>query len=188
MKLSMDQQERLVAHKKELPGLIALVMARLDEGRAAPTPLKIVATRRVELDEGAGLGERVDRSEGLRRVAAYAKSVPLEEWAGPVAGASELERRFGIKRSTLHDWKQQGAVIGLLRGTRKQVFPVAQFIDGRPVEGISGVLQAIGMPRAAWLWLVQPYPSMGGKSPIDRLKAGRITEVVAAAGNDFGPP
>ncbi|WP_436285933.1 antitoxin Xre/MbcA/ParS-like domain-containing protein [Rhizobium sp. LjRoot258] len=50
-----------------------------------------------------------------------------------------METRFGTKRSTLHDWQKRGAVIGLLRGERKHVFPIAQFVDGRPIEGMSEI-------------------------------------------------
>ena len=37
----------------------------------------------------------------------------LESWAGEVAGPSELARRYGVSRSTLHDWQRRNAVIGL---------------------------------------------------------------------------
>jgi hypothetical protein len=40
----------------------------------------------------------------------------IEEWAGPAAGPVELERDYGIRRSTLHNWQRHGAVIGLLKG------------------------------------------------------------------------
>ena len=88
--------------------------------------------------------------------------------------------------STLHDWQKRGAVIGLLKGERKHVYPLAQFIDGRPIEGMAQITKVIPNPRAAWLWLTRPHPTEDGTPPLERLKEGRIAEVAAAAERDFG--
>jgi len=181
-RLSTEQQERLVAHREELPDLIAAVAEKLE---ARHDRVKLRPVGPVEAGHGSGFSERISREEGLRRLAAYATPTPLEAWAGPVAGAVELQRQYGIKRSTLHDWHQHGAVIGLLRGTRKYVCPLAQLVDGRPVQGIAQVMKAIQTPRAAWLWLSRPHPSGDGTAPIERLKAGRVAEVIEMAENDF---
>lgn len=137
----------------------------------------------VEVSHGAPAGETIDRRDGLKRLAAHAHPVTLEEWAGPLAGAGELATRLGIARSTLQDWRRDGAVVGLLKGTRKHLFPLAQFVDGRPVEGLAPVLAIIGDPRTAWLWLIEPYAR--GGSPLDDLKRGRVAPVIDAARDDF---
>jgi hypothetical protein len=142
----------------------------------------------VEVSKGAGFGELIDIEESRRRLAEYATPMRIEEWAGPVAGPVELERDYGISRSTLHNWQRRGAVIGLLKGERKHVFPIEQFVDGRPVEGIADVLKVIDRPRSAWLWMVQRSPLLGNKRPIDLLKQGRIEEVVEAARTVFEHP
>lgn len=66
----------------------------------------------------------------------------------------------------------------------EHVFPLAQFVDGRPVEGMSHVTQIIGNPRVAWHWLIQTKPSIGG-TPLDRLKQGHVSDVLDAAERDF---
>jgi len=148
--------------------------------------IAVAAETPVEESEGDGFGELLPAEQGRQRVAAYAKPVRLEDWAGPVAGPAEIERDFGTRRSTLHDWQKRGAVIGLLKGERKHVYPLAQFIDGRPIEGMTRITKIIANPRAAWLWLMSPHPT-GDKTPLlERLKQGRIDEVVAAAERDFG--
>ncbi|QKC86824.1 hypothetical protein EB232_34920 (plasmid) [Mesorhizobium sp. NZP2077] len=105
----------------------------------------------------------------------------IAEWAGPVAGSTRLESRFGIPRSTLHWWQRHNDVIAFRRGSRKHVFPLAQFIDGRPMPGIRQVLSSISDPRLAWLWLISPSPLLKGRVPIELLKEGMNTEVVASA-------
>ncbi|PDT80851.1 hypothetical protein CO676_25335 [Sinorhizobium sp. BJ1] len=182
--LTAEQQRKIVSHEAKLAEALGAVVADIAAGDGRPlTVLKV--ERPVEVSKGAGLGNLLDMDKGRRRLAAYATPVRIEDWAGPVAGPAEIEKMFGTKRSTLHDWQKRGAVIGLLKGERKHVFPLAQFVDGRPVKGISDVTRIIGNARAAWQWLVQPKPSISG-TPIDRLKAGKIDEVIAAAEQDFG--
>ncbi|WP_245269052.1 antitoxin Xre/MbcA/ParS toxin-binding domain-containing protein [Mesorhizobium sp. WSM2561] len=105
----------------------------------------------------------------------------IAEWAGPVAGPTYLERTFGIPRSTLHWWQRHNDVVALRRGARRHVFPLAQFIDGRPAPGIRHVLSSISNPRLAWLWLIRPSPFLGGRVPIEMLREDLSAEVVSAA-------
>lgn len=105
----------------------------------------------------------------------------IAEWAGPVAGSTHLERRFGIPRSTLHWWQRHNDVVAFRRGSRKHVFPLAQFIDGRPLPGIRQVLSSIADPRLAWLWLISPSPLLKDRVPIELLREGMETDVIASA-------
>ena len=102
-----------------------------------------------------------------------------------MAGPTELKRDFGVARSTLHTWQKQGVVIGLLVGVRKHAFPTEQFVDGRPVTGLSAIVEAIGDLRAAWLWLREPNPGLAGVTPLARLKAGATEKVVEMARSNF---
>lgn len=181
--LPLAQQKRLKGKSADVADMIA-ALARGD----APTGrIEIPEPAKVEPRKGAGFGELVDIEEGHRRLSTYATKVPLEEWAGPVAGSSALHDR-GIARSTLHEWQKRGQVVALLAGARKHAFPLEQFVDGRPIQGIGDVLQAAGNPRRAWLWLVQQSPLLGSKRPIDLLKQDRKDEVVEAARTVFEYP
>lgn len=181
-KLSPAARRRLVARKAELSKLIAEIVA---EPEAAPEPLKLTPKAPAEVSQGEGLGALVSAAEGRERLAAYATPLKVEAWAGPLAGPTELEREHGVARSTLHAWQKQGAVIGLLVGVRKHAFPVEQFIDGRPVAGLARVLETIGDPRIAWLWLREPNPALTGASPLARLKAGAVESVIEVAQSNF---
>ncbi|MDX8480890.1 MULTISPECIES: antitoxin Xre/MbcA/ParS toxin-binding domain-containing protein [Mesorhizobium] len=109
------------------------------------------------------------------------QSVLIEDWAGEVAGSTFLEEHFHIPRSTLHRWQRRNEVVALRKGGRKHVFPLAQFVDGRPASGISEVLSAIGNPRLAWFWLTRPSPELDGRIPIEVLKQDMVCDVVSAA-------
>ncbi|AMX98532.1 antitoxin Xre/MbcA/ParS toxin-binding domain-containing protein [Mesorhizobium ciceri] len=109
------------------------------------------------------------------------ESMLIEDWAGRVAGSTYLEEHLRIARSTLHRWQRRGEVIALRKGGRKHVFPLAQFVDGRPVAGIRDVLSLITNPRLAWLWLTRPSAQLDGRVPIDLLRQDQVDEVVEAA-------
>ena len=130
--------------------------------------------------------ERVPMETGrLRNIAERAadlQSMLLEDWAGEVAGSTYLEEKLRIPRSTLHRWQRRGEVVALRKGGRKHVFPLAQFVDGRPVLGISDVLSAIANPRLAWFWLTRPAPELNGRVPIEMLREDMVADVVRAAG------
>ena len=180
--LSPAARKRLIARKARLKELVAQIAA---EPEPAYEKLKLVAKSAAEVSQGAGVGKVLSLEEGRGRIAAYATPTKVEDWAGPLAGPTELERDFGVARSTLHSWQKQGAVIGLLVGVRKHAFPVEQFVDGRPVAGLGAVVEAIGDPRTAWLWLREPNPGFVGVAPLERLKAGAADKVAELARANF---
>jgi hypothetical protein len=149
--------------------------------------VRLVVPDAVEPAKGEGLGPIVPAEEGRRLIEEIAVSRKIEDWAGPVAGASELSRDYGIPRSTLHRWQHSDEVIGLLKGTKKHVFPIEQFIDGRPARGIPAIVGLTGSHRVAWLWLRNVNPVLGGRKPIDLLRQDRIDEVTEAARSYFDP-
>lgn len=177
--LSPAQQKRLKSKSADFAKMIAAYAEGPTERTAIKPPEK------VEASKGSGFGEILNPEEGKRRLADYATHIPLEEWAGPVAGSSVLMSDLGIARSTLHDWQKRGQVISLLKGAKKHVFPLEQFMDGRPLQGIGQVLAIIGNPRRAWLWLVQESPLLRSKRPIDLLRQDRKDDVVEAARTVF---
>ncbi|TPK93519.1 hypothetical protein FJ938_29155 [Mesorhizobium sp. B2-4-14] len=112
-------------------------------------------------------------------------SLRLEDWAGAVAGPTYLEATLRIPRSTLHRWQRRNQVIALRKGLGRHVFPLAQFVDGRPVAGIPDVFALAKHPRVAWSWLVHPSPYIDGNVPIELLRRDMVTEVVVAAKMSF---
>jgi len=191
VRLPLERQRVLLSHRSEVGAAFDQFFTQLERQFTARTEsvteedvrVRLQPTRR-EQAKGPGLGARLSRDEGRRRLAGYAEALTLEDWAGPVAGPNELERQYGIKRSTLQDWRRSGAVIGLLKGVRKHVFPVAQFVDGRPVQGLADVQEIVGDARTAWLWLVEPGASED-RTPLSRLRRGEVNDVLDAARDVF---
>lgn len=127
-----------------------------------------------------GQGEVKPPRLGQARSADLESSV-IEDWAGRVAGATYLEGTLRIPRSTLHRWHRCNEVVALRKGRQRHVYPLAQFVDGRPASGIRDVLQRIPNPRNAWFWMVQASPELDGRTPIELLRQDIVAEVVLAA-------
>ena len=182
-KLPSAKRRELVRAKDQISRRLIEETPAVEEAR--PRRENIKNTGRVIHKRGAGLGETVSLEDGRRGLLDYASPKPLESWAGPVAGAGEIETMLGIPRSTLSKWQQRGAVVGLLRGERKLAYPVEQFVDGRPLEGIVDLLRMAPDARAAWLWVRQPHGALEGQIPLELLKAGKRADVVKVAERDF---
>lgn len=111
-----------------------------------------------------------------------------DDWAGPVAGPTVIERHYGIPRSTLYRWQKANEAVAIdSRTSRKPLFPLLQFVDGRPADGISKMISIFGSQRDAWKWLVTPHPKFDGERPLDRLLAGEVEHASAVASDDAQP-
>lgn len=174
--LSPKHQRAIDAIHADLPGLAqkfvrALAAEAARRGEAGTAGAKNLSSA---LLAGADTPLPLPHSDDL-------ESMLIEDWAGRVAGSTYLDENLRIARSTLHRWQRRGDVIALRKGGRKHVFPLAQFVDGRPVAGISDVLELIGNPRLAWLWLSRPSAQLDGRIPIDLMRQDQAEEVVEAA-------
>lgn len=182
--LPVGARRELGKHQAELARRIRGLVENFGD---IPEHKKIPLTipKNIEPSTGEGLGMIITAQEGEKLLTELAVARRVEDWAGPVAGATELQRDFGIPRSTLNRWQHAGEVIALLKGTRKHVYPIEQFIDGRPALGISMIDTLASNQRVAWLWLRQANPLLGNRKPIDLMKQDRVDEVVEAARTYF---
>lgn len=169
---------------RETDDVRRILIEAASHGRTEPR-ISVRPSGRIERSRGAGLGEQIPVEEGRNRLAGYATARALESWAGPVAGAGEIEATLGIPRSTLSHWQQKGVIVGLLRGARKLAYPLEQFVDARPLEGLADILEITPDARSAWLWLRQPHGALEGRAPLEQLKAGARSSVLAVAQRDF---
>jgi hypothetical protein len=193
----LDSMARFVSIAVDvMSGLTAQPRFKLANEKKLRKALQQVADQLVTDDEangagaekmrGSGLGEVLSLADGRARLAGHATPMPIEEWAGPVGGAKDIEAQFGVGRSTLSTWHKNGAVVGLLRGQRKLAYPLEQFFDGRPLQGLSDVVAAAPDARSAWLWLRQPHGALDGETPLALLHAGKRDQVIALAARDLG--
>lgn len=185
LNLPVEARQVLTRRQAELMRSVRRLVETFSDD--ADSKIKLAIPDAAEPSKGEGLGLIVSADEGRSLLREFAVARKIEDWAGPVAGASELNRDYGIPRSTLHRWQHADEVIGLLKGTKRHVFPIEQFVDGRPAQGISEIVSLAGGNRVAWLWLRQPNPVLSGHKPIDLLRQDRVDEVVGSARAYFDP-
>jgi len=88
------------------------------------------------------------------------------------------QRRLGVSGR----WRRRDdLVIALRKSLRNHVYPLRQFVGGKPVAGIALVIEAIGDADEAWEWLVTPNARTAGKEPIEFLRRGQADAVVRAS-------
>lgn len=185
---------RVLAHYNEAAKLPSLAFSAVGAGEeATAAPFAQAAPQTAHSDPNIGKGAFVIVKTGNRHEPTIQEglhqwcnleSLRIEDWAGPVSGATFIERHFGIPRSTLHWWQRHKDVVALQKGARKHVFPLTQFIDGRPTPGMRQVLSLIVNHKLAWLWLTRPSPCLDGRVPIDMLRQDQTEQVIQAA-QDF---
>lgn len=182
-----------------VPGAVA-VIAKLSatlasqlmsETQANQRSLKTLRSEASEIGVNLAYQVRDEARKDVRSSIKKTKATPpateggislADDWAGPVAGPTLIERHFGIPRSTLYRWQKRGEVIWLnTRTSRKPVFPLRQFVDGRPVDGIREVSEAMSDPKSAWQWLISPHSAFDGAAPLDLLLGGNSFDVIEAA-------
>lgn len=98
-------------------------------------------------------------------------------------GVSEAAEHLQISRTTVYDWVEKKILLGWKSTRRGLRIPAEQIIGpGKVVPGISKVLDVIGDPELAWAFLSEEWPFANDVArPIDKLKAGEVEAVVAAA-------
>jgi len=111
----------------------------------------------------------------------------LESWAGAVADTDATAARLGVTRTKLREWLKAGRVIRFGRVDAEPVYPLEQFVDGRPIKGLGKVVAIAPTPRTAWMWLRQPFWSFGGRTPLEALCNGELAAVVEVSHRLFDP-
>lgn len=182
-----DLLQRLYEH--HVHGRLEEVLHNAFSDMPSPPPRERIG---IDIDDkpvvesiGEGIGPQLDPEEGMQRLLAVADDICLNERLGRLADAAEVERQLAIPRSTLQAWRSQGRVIAFKDHRRKYLYPLEQFVDAKPVDGVRDVLQIIKYPYTALTWLNRPKPSLRGV-PLELLKQGRLYDVLEAAERDFG--
>jgi len=98
-------------------------------------------------------------------------------------GVSEVAERLNVSRTTVYDWVEKGILLGWKSTKRGLTIPAEQILGpGKVIPGIARVVEIIDDPELAWAFLSQEWPFADRAArPIDKLKAGKVEDVVTAA-------
>ena len=132
--------------------------------------------------EGDGIGGVLSQEAASARLDELTVDDESIDWArSELCGIGEVAERLSVAGSTLDNWRRAHRALAFPKGVRNYVFPMAQFAGARPIEGLAAVRPHFDSDEATWEWLVTRDPMTAPGTPLDRLRAGAVAEVVALA-------
>lgn len=145
-----------------------------------------------EIKDGARRRKLAIPADAFRpdaRARALLRGIALAEQdlrsSGGTFSLAEVQRLMrGISRQAVHARVRQGTLLAVAGPRNRSSYPTVQFLkDGTPAEGLKDVRRALGTMNGWSLlnFLVNRHPKLGGKKPIDLLKAGDLKPVVEVA-------
>lgn len=124
-----------------------------------------------------------ERSESADELPPQLRRFVVSRDDGEVVGVAEAAVRLGVSRTTVCEWADKNVLIAW-HSTRSGLdIPAGQIVGpGRVVPGLAEVVKVVESPQLAWAFLSQEWPFDDGVAlPLERLNAGNLDEVLAAA-------
>lgn len=129
----------------------------------------------------------------LRDARARGEARAAEVLAAPdMLGADDFAGLIGATRETVRQKLKRREILGLQGAKRGVRYPAWQVTrDGGLLPGLPTVFELLGdSPWAVFRFLTQPSPALEGEAPKDRLRRGKVAEVLdlaeSQARGDFG--
>jgi hypothetical protein len=152
------------------------------EALRAPTPFDSLVT--VTSSEGAVASVAAQVDDPLRAAKARAAKhlVALFSMEGGPIGVEEVSERLGISRAAVDKRRHAGTLIGISDRGRAILYPSWQFTDQGLLAGLQDVLRVLDVqdPWMRMQFFLTDDPDLGA-TPLDMLRRGRQSDVVAAA-------
>lgn len=182
--LKRDLYAALGASVRPVRGAVSRRRSRRGRGEAKST-LPLFSKHLVEDDFGEDLGPALSPTEAAKQLHSISQSVPVDQWAGRTLTAAGLQEMAAIRGSDLAEWQHKGLIVGFPDEHGTNRYPVEQFVQNEPAPGLNEIVEAIGDPRVAWLWLRQPHVLLDRRPPIDILKTNGIQQLRSLVARDF---
>lgn len=128
----------------------------------------------------------------LREARARGEARASDVLAGPdMLGADDFASLIGATRETVRQKLKRREILGLQGSKRGVRYPAWQVTrDGGLLPGLPTLFELLDSPWAVFRFLTQPSPALGGEAPKDRLRGGKVAEVLdlaeGHARGDFG--
>jgi hypothetical protein len=164
---------------RAVEGLVAnLDPPSLDKAASAPTDVEVLF---IALQHPAVLHSLLDPLASAKLLGQLRRKELLEADGG-VVGPEQLGRVLGIQRQSVDKRRKAGTLLAIEIGNRF-VYPVWQVEGNRTLDHLEDVLAAL-KHHDGWRKLsffVNGNVRLGGKSPLQALRAGRYEDVLKAA-------
>jgi biotin operon repressor len=106
----------------------------------------------------------------------------LEKLGGTLS-AEQVSELIGISRQAVDRRRSQNQLIGLTQGKRGYAYPAFQFENGKTLDGLKEVLDALSGhdPWMQSIFFANGNDRLNGRIPLDALRQGKTEAVVRAA-------
>jgi hypothetical protein len=145
----------------------------------AKRPMKALALIAAELRQSANEDTVIE--EALVRGARLKEE--LVEKSGGLLISKRVSELIGISPQALHKRMAKGGLIAVGLASGDLGYPAFQFESEAMQSGVAELLKAIGVddpwPRLAFMFL--RLDELGGETPVDAVRAGRVKAAVLAA-------
>jgi hypothetical protein len=172
-------------------GLLTDTPARQTSSHTVPVPLTTERAARYSPEPEILLPDEADAAFAEARRLGRTRAGSVYEAVGPLLSPGDVASRLGVTRATVHNWRQAGRLLALHPNQHTYVYPTFQFTettdsDDGLLVGLADVLAALAeiSPLGKALWLQAKQPSLGGRTPVEVLRAERLKgldSVLAAA-------
>ncbi len=105
------------------------------------------------------------------------------EKLGGTLSVEQVSELIGISRQAVDKRRSQNQLIGLIQGKRGYAYPAFQFEDGKALDGLKEVLDALSGhdPWMQSIFFANGNDRLNGRTPLDALRQGKTEAVVRAA-------
>ena len=106
----------------------------------------------------------------------------IEKLGGSLS-VEQVSELIGISRQAVDKRRSQNQLIGLIQGKRGYAYPAFQFEDGRTLDGLKEVLDALSGhdPWMQSIFFANGNDRLNHRTPLDALRQGETEAVVRAA-------
>jgi hypothetical protein len=153
----------------------------VEELTASPTDFELLvnAVSATSIAAASGEGDPLVRAK-LRGIE-HRKGI-IEKLGGTLS-AEQVSELLGISRQGVDRRRSQNQLIGLTQGKRGYAYPAFQFEDGKTLDGLREVLDALSGhdPWMQSIFFANDNDRLNGRTPLDALRQGKTEAVVRAA-------
>jgi hypothetical protein len=110
----------------------------------------------------------------------------LIESSGGCLSVSQVAGLLGVSRQAVDKRRRNGRIIGLSVGRRANLFPSWQFEEIGTLPHLQEVLDVLDQEQGDWgkvAFFVRPKRGLGGRTPVEALRAGDLHDVLRVARN-----
>jgi hypothetical protein len=175
----------------EALGLLTETPPRQTSSHTVRVPLTPERAARYAPEPEILVPDEADRAFAEARRVGRKRARSVYEAVGPLLSPGDVASRLGVTRATVHNWRQAVRLLALHPNQHTYVYPAFQFTEPTESEdsllvGLADVLAALAeiSPLGKALWLQAKQPSLGGRTPVEVLRAERLNgldSVLAAA-------